>query len=46
MLAPGDKEREAARHSEESGTVSYVKQQLEASAALAQKLKVTPMTVL
>ncbi|KAI8419893.1 hypothetical protein MSG28_008518 [Choristoneura fumiferana] len=46
VLAPGDKEWEAERQSEESGTVSYVKQQLEASAALAQKLKVTPMTVL
>ncbi|XP_063366677.1 uncharacterized oxidoreductase YjmC [Cydia amplana] len=46
VLAPGDKERAAAKVCDESGTVSYVQQQLAASEALAKKLKVTPMKVL
>lgn len=45
VLAPGDKEKKAAAEAEASGTVSYVQQQIESSAALAEKLKVKPMQV-
>lgn len=45
MLAPGDKEKEAAKKTEERGTVSYVEQQIKSSAELAKRLNVTPMTV-
>lgn len=45
VLAPGDKEKKAARITDENGTVSYVKQQLDSSAALAEKLSVKPMNI-
>ena len=46
VLAPGDKEKKAAQITDSKGTVSYVKQQLESSEALAKKLVVKPMTVI
>ncbi|XP_045528379.1 uncharacterized oxidoreductase YjmC-like isoform X1 [Pieris brassicae] len=45
VMAPGDKEKKAAKATDERGTVSYVKQQIESSAAMAERLKVTPMDV-
>lgn len=45
MLAPGDKEKKEAKEAELRGTVSYVKQQIESSAALAKRLNVKPMTL-
>ncbi|XP_038211481.1 uncharacterized oxidoreductase YjmC-like isoform X2 [Zerene cesonia] len=45
VLAPGDKEKKHAELTDAKGTVSYVKQQIESSAALAKRLKVTPMKV-
>ncbi|CAH2089768.1 unnamed protein product [Euphydryas editha] len=45
VLAPGDKEKKAAQITDENGTVSYVKQQLDSSAALAKKLSVKPMKI-
>ncbi|XP_039759202.1 uncharacterized oxidoreductase YjmC-like [Pararge aegeria] len=46
VLAPGDKEKKAAQLTDSLGTVSYVKQQLECSEALAKKLKVKPMAII
>lgn len=46
VLAPGDKEKKAAQITDSKGTVSYVKQQLESSEALAKKLVVRPMAVI
>ncbi|RVE46248.1 hypothetical protein evm_009138 [Chilo suppressalis] len=46
VLAPGDKEKKAAKETLERGTVSYVKQQIDSSAALAERLKVKPMDVI
>lgn len=43
VLAPGDKERAAAKKADEDGTVTYVQQQIESSMALAKRLKVKPM---
>ncbi|CAG9563787.1 unnamed protein product [Danaus chrysippus] len=43
VLAPGDKEKEAAKLTDASGTVSYVEQQIKSSSVLAERLKVTPM---
>uniref|UniRef100_A0A2A4JTQ6 Malate dehydrogenase n=2 Tax=Heliothis virescens TaxID=7102 RepID=A0A2A4JTQ6_HELVI len=45
VLAPGDKEKKAAAAADATGVVSYVKQQIESSAALAKKLNVKPMEV-
>lgn len=45
VLAPGDKEKKAAADADATGTVSFVKQQIESSAALAARLKVKPMEV-
>ncbi|XP_041984817.1 uncharacterized oxidoreductase YjmC-like isoform X2 [Aricia agestis] len=45
VLAPGDKEKKAAEVTDACGTVSYVPQQIESSAALAERLKVKPMKV-
>lgn len=45
VMAPGDKEKKFAAETDKKGTVSYVKQQIETSAALAKKLKVKPMSV-
>ncbi|XP_004922450.1 uncharacterized protein LOC114239958 [Bombyx mandarina] len=45
VMAPGDKEKEAAKETDANGTVSYVKQQIESSAELAKRLKVKPMVV-
>ncbi|XP_037962310.2 uncharacterized oxidoreductase YjmC [Plutella xylostella] len=45
VLAPGDKERKAAADTDCRGTVTYLKQQLQASAALAERLQVKPMAV-
>uniref|UniRef100_A0A2A4JUX8 Malate dehydrogenase n=1 Tax=Heliothis virescens TaxID=7102 RepID=A0A2A4JUX8_HELVI len=45
VLAPGDKERKAADAVDAAGVVSYVKQQIESSAALAKTLNVRPMEV-
>ncbi|XP_026763494.2 uncharacterized oxidoreductase YjmC-like isoform X1 [Galleria mellonella] len=45
VQAPGDKEKALARQSDARGTVSYVKQQIESSAALAKRLQVKPMDV-
>ncbi|XP_047536131.1 uncharacterized oxidoreductase YjmC [Vanessa atalanta] len=45
VLAPGDKEKNASQLTDSRGTVSYVKQQLDSSAALAKKLSVKPMEV-
>ncbi|KAL0869644.1 hypothetical protein ABMA27_005894 [Loxostege sticticalis] len=46
VLAPGDKEKKSAKETDERGTVSYVKQQIDSSAALAERLKVKPMDVM
>lgn len=46
VLAPGDKEKLNARIADANGTVSYVKQQIESSAALAKRLNVKPMNVI
>lgn len=43
ILAPGDKEKSAAAKSDETGTISFVPQQIESCLALAKKLKVKPM---
>lgn len=45
VLAPGDKEKAAAKATDERGTVLYVQQQIESSAALAKRLNVKPMEV-
>ncbi|CAK1553023.1 unnamed protein product [Leptosia nina] len=45
VLAPGDKEKKAAAVTDAKGTISYVKQQIDSCAALAERLKITPMTV-
>ena len=45
VLAPGDKEKKAAAETDTRGYVRYVKQQIESSAALAEKLKIKPMEV-
>ncbi|XP_069361615.1 uncharacterized oxidoreductase YjmC-like isoform X1 [Maniola hyperantus] len=45
VLAPGDKEKKAAQLTDSLGTVTYVKQLLESSEALAKKLQVKPMEV-
>ncbi|CAH0590106.1 unnamed protein product [Chrysodeixis includens] len=45
VLAPGDKEKAAAAEADAKGTISYVRQQIESSAALAKRLKVKPMEV-
>ncbi|XP_046970030.1 uncharacterized oxidoreductase YjmC isoform X1 [Vanessa cardui] len=46
VLAPGDKEKKASALTDSKGTVSYVKQQLDSSAALAKRLSVKPMEVI
>lgn len=46
VLAPGDKEKKNASEADKSGTVSFVKQQIESSAALATRLKVKPMEII
>ncbi|CAB3242357.1 unnamed protein product [Arctia plantaginis] len=46
VLAPGDKEKLAAAKSDETGTISFVPQQIESCLALAKKLKVKPMECL
>ena len=45
VLAPGDKEKKAAAETDARGYVRYVKQQIESSAALAERLKIKPMEV-
>ncbi|XP_023946389.2 uncharacterized oxidoreductase YjmC [Bicyclus anynana] len=45
VLAPGDKEKKAAQLTDSLGTVSYVKQQIQSSQALAKKLQVKPMEI-
>ncbi|KAJ0173991.1 hypothetical protein K1T71_010137 [Dendrolimus kikuchii] len=45
VLAPGDKEKMAEKEANIRGTVSYVPQQIESSAALAKRLRVKPMEV-
>ncbi|XP_028166929.1 uncharacterized protein LOC114357507 isoform X1 [Ostrinia furnacalis] len=46
VLAPGDKEKKSAKETDARGTVSYVQQQIDSSAALAERLKVKPMEVI
>lgn len=46
VLAPGDKEKMAENQANISGTMSYVSQQIESSAALAKRLKVKPMELI
>lgn len=46
VLAPGDKEKSAAAKSDETGTISFVPQQIESCLAIAKKLKVKPMECL
>lgn len=45
VMAPGDKEKKFAAETDKKGTVSYIKQQVNSSAALAKKLKVKPMDI-
>lgn len=45
VLAPGDKEKQSATDTDARGYVTYVKQQIESSAALAKRLNIKPMDV-
>ncbi|CAB3242359.1 unnamed protein product [Arctia plantaginis] len=46
VLAPGDKEKAAVLKSDQTGTVSFVQQQIDSCLALAKRLKVKPIECL
>lgn len=45
VLAPGDKEKLAAKKTDEKGTITYLQQQIDSCEALAKRLSVKPMEI-